>query len=153
MCKKKQRKTVTYSIVWVEDVGGWRVVHNDDFVEIPAQTAQVLDVISTVEHTRFSEKTASESSPLVQQIRDRIGILEKQNHINVMDTVRQRREKVPRINKKQINSFVKCKARTNEPMTTEIPCRIPEQATGLRNRHSFKQSHLIIFCYYIISGQ
>lgn len=36
ICAKKQRKAVTYSIVWVEDVGGWRVVHNDDFVEIPA---------------------------------------------------------------------------------------------------------------------
>lgn len=36
ICATEQIKAVTYSIVWVEDVGGWRVVHNDDFVEIPA---------------------------------------------------------------------------------------------------------------------
>jgi hypothetical protein len=45
----------TYSIVWMEDVGSRRVVHNDNFLQISAQFVKILHVISSVEHTWFSE--------------------------------------------------------------------------------------------------
>lgn len=33
----------------MEDVGGWRVVDDDDLVEVTTQSAQVLDVVALVE--------------------------------------------------------------------------------------------------------
>lgn len=62
-------------VVGVEDVGGRRVVHDDHLVQVPTQTAQVLDVVPSVEDARLPEKTAAKSSPLIQQVRDRVCIL------------------------------------------------------------------------------
>lgn len=55
----------TYSIVWVEDVRCWRIVHNDDFIEVPAQSAQVLDIISTMENAGLPKQTAAKGTPLI----------------------------------------------------------------------------------------
>lgn len=73
-----------YSIIRVEDVGGWGVVYNDDFVEVPAQPTQVFNIVSLVEHAGLPEKTVSEGTPFIQQVGDGIGILaqkEKTNNI------------------------------------------------------------------------
>lgn len=67
----------THCVVRVEDVGGRGVVHDDDFVEVTAQTTQVLDVISPVEDTGLPEEATAESAPLVQQVRDGVSVLQR----------------------------------------------------------------------------
>lgn len=64
-----------HRVVGVEDVGGGRVVHDDHLAQVPTQAAQVLDVVPSVEDAGLSEKAAAKSSPLIQQIRDRVCIL------------------------------------------------------------------------------
>lgn len=59
----------------MEDVRGRRVVHDDDSAELPAQSAEVFDVVSTVENAGFPEEPGAEHPPLVQQVRHGIGIL------------------------------------------------------------------------------
>lgn len=66
---------LTYCILRVEDVGGRRVVYNDDSTKLPAQTAEVFDVVSSVENAGFPEEPGAEHPPLVQQVRHGIGIL------------------------------------------------------------------------------
>lgn len=60
----------------MEDVGGRWVVHYDDFVELTAQSAEVFDVVSPVEHAGFPEKPHPEHAPLVQQVRYRVSVLQ-----------------------------------------------------------------------------
>lgn len=62
-------------VLGVEDVGGRRVVYDDDFAELSAQSAEVFDVVSPVENTGFPEEPGTKNPPLVQQIRYRVGIL------------------------------------------------------------------------------
>lgn len=62
----------------MEDIGGRGVVHNDDFAQLPAQSAEVFDVVSSVEHAGFPEEPCPEHSPLVQKVRHGVCIL--QNH-------------------------------------------------------------------------
>lgn len=69
----------TYGVVRVEDVGGGRVVHDDDLVEVAAQAAQVLDVVASVEDARLAEQAAAEGTPLVQEVGDGVGVLGPQN--------------------------------------------------------------------------
>lgn len=70
---------VTYSVLGVEDVGGRRVVDDDDFSELPAQSAEVFDVVSPVENAGFPEEPGAEHPPLVQQVGHRVGILRARN--------------------------------------------------------------------------
>lgn len=64
----------------MENVGGGRVVHNDDLAEVTAQSAQVLDIVAAVKDTGLSEEAAAERAPLVQQVRDGIGVLPRKNN-------------------------------------------------------------------------
>ena len=41
---------LAHSVLWVEDVGGGGVVHDNDFAELPAQSAEVFDVVPSMEH-------------------------------------------------------------------------------------------------------
>lgn len=66
--EEDEEESGSYSVVWVEDVGGWGVVYDDDLVQVPAQTTQVLYVVPPVEHTRLTEQTAAERTPLIQQV-------------------------------------------------------------------------------------
>lgn len=66
---------LTYCILRVEDVRGRRVVYNDDFPELPAQSTEVFHVVSSVENAGFPEEPGAEHPPLVQQVCHRIGIL------------------------------------------------------------------------------
>lgn len=66
-----------YCVVRVENVGGWRVVHDDDLAEVAAQSAQVLDVVAAVKDAGLSEEAAAESAPLVQQVGDGVGVLQR----------------------------------------------------------------------------
>lgn len=74
---------LTYGILRVEDVGGRWVVYNDDFTELPAQSAEVFDVVSSVENTGFPEEPSAKYPPLVQQVCHRVSILnEEKTHKN-----------------------------------------------------------------------
>lgn len=72
-------KTKTYGIVWMENIWSRAVVHDDHFVQVPAEPAKVLDVAATVEHARLAEQACSKHAPLVQQVRHRVGILQHQS--------------------------------------------------------------------------
>lgn len=61
----------------MKNVGGRRVVHNDDLAEVAAQSAQVLDVVAAVKDAGLSEEAAAESAPFVQQVRDGVSVLQK----------------------------------------------------------------------------
>ena len=61
----------------MEDVGGWRVVDDDDLVEVSAQTAQVFYVVPFVEDAGLPEETAPEGPPFVQQVGHGICILRR----------------------------------------------------------------------------
>lgn len=65
----------TYCILRVEDVRGRRVVDDDDSTELPAQSAEVFDVVSSVENAGFPEEPSAEHPPLVQQVGHGISIL------------------------------------------------------------------------------
>lgn len=72
---------MTYGVLGVEDVGGRRVVYDDDFAELPAQSAEVFDVVSPVENAGFPEEPRAEHPPLVQQVGHWVGILKgKKKH-------------------------------------------------------------------------
>lgn len=69
---------ITHSVVGMEDVRGRRVVDYDDLVQVPAKATEILDIISSVEDAGLPEEAAAEGSPLVQEVRDRVGILHRQ---------------------------------------------------------------------------
>lgn len=52
----------------MENIGGRRIVHNDDIVELSPQPAEVFDVVPSVKHAGFSEEPRSKHTPLVQQV-------------------------------------------------------------------------------------
>ena len=60
----------------MKDVGCGRVVDDDDFVELPAEATEVLDVVAAVEDARLAEEARVEHVPLVQQIRHGVGVLQ-----------------------------------------------------------------------------
>ena len=66
----------TYCILRVEDVRGRRIVHDDHFAQLPSKATQVFHIVPTMENTRFSEQPGPEHSPAVQQVGDRVCILE-----------------------------------------------------------------------------
>ena len=59
----------------MKDVGGGRVVDDDDFVELSAEATEVLDVVAAVEDARLAEEARVEHVPLVQQVRHGVGVL------------------------------------------------------------------------------
>lgn len=67
----------THSIIRVEDVRCRWVVNDACFPQVPSQTAEVLDVVPSVKHTRFPEEPHSECPVLVQQISDWVSVLEQ----------------------------------------------------------------------------
>ena len=64
----------------MEYVGGWRVVHDEDLVQLPAQPAEVLDVVAAVEDAGLAEQPGVEHVPLVQEVRYRISVLGKKEN-------------------------------------------------------------------------
>lgn len=62
----------------MKNVGGGGVVQDDDLGEVPTQAAQVLDVITPVEDAGLAEQATTESPPLVQEVRDGVGVLQPQ---------------------------------------------------------------------------
>lgn len=68
---------MAYCIVRMEDVRCWRVVDDDDFVEVSSQTTQIFNIVPFVEDTGLPEETAPEGSPFVQQVRHRVCILKE----------------------------------------------------------------------------
>ena len=65
----------------MKNVGSWRIVDNDDFLQITAESTEVLDVVSSVEDARFAEQARPEDVPFVQEIGDRIRVLRKDRAI------------------------------------------------------------------------
>lgn len=65
----------TYCIVGVKNVGGGGVVHDDDLREVATQAAQVFDVITPVKDAGLAEEAATESPPLIQEVRNRVCVL------------------------------------------------------------------------------
>lgn len=68
----------TYCIVGVKNVGGGGVVHDDDLGEVATQAAQVFDVIPPVKDAGLAEEAATESAPLIQEVRNRVCVLRSQ---------------------------------------------------------------------------
>lgn len=62
----------------MKNVGGGGVVQDDDLGEVATQAAQVLDVIPPVKDAGLSEEAAAEGPPLVQEVRDGVGVLRPQ---------------------------------------------------------------------------
>ena len=64
----------------MKNVWSRRVVDDDDFVKLSAESAQIFDVVSSVEDAGLTEQPRVEHIPLVQQVRTRIRVL-KENQI------------------------------------------------------------------------
>lgn len=62
----------------MEDVGGRRIVNDDDFAQLPSQATQVLYVVPTMENTGFSEESGPEHAPSVQEVGHGVCILESE---------------------------------------------------------------------------
>lgn len=66
----------THGVVWMEDIGGGRVVEDEHPPQVSAQPAQVLDVVPSVEDAGLAKQPRPEGPPLVQQIGHWICILQ-----------------------------------------------------------------------------
>lgn len=62
----------------MKNVGGGRVVYDDDLSEVATQAAQVFDVITPVKDAGLAEEAATESPPLIQEVRNRVCVLRSQ---------------------------------------------------------------------------
>jgi hypothetical protein len=69
----------TYSIIWVEYIRGWRIIHNDHRMKVPAKLIEVFDVVASMKHARLPEESCPEDAPPVQKISYWIGILRNDN--------------------------------------------------------------------------
>ena len=67
----------TYRVIRMKNVGSRRVVDDDDFVKLAAESAQVFDVVAAVEDAGLAEQPRVKHVPLVQEVRHWIGVLEK----------------------------------------------------------------------------
>lgn len=61
----------------MEDVRRRRVVDDDDLLQVPPQLVEVLDVVAAMEDTGLSEQTCPEHTPSVQQVSNRVRVLNK----------------------------------------------------------------------------
>lgn len=68
----------------MEYVRGRWVVYNDNFAELSAQSAEVFDIVSSVENTGFPEEPGSEHAPLVQQVGHGVSVLNPDKHSRLM---------------------------------------------------------------------
>lgn len=64
----------------MENVGGRRIVHNDDVVELSSQPAEVFDVVPSVKDAGLPEEPRSENPPLVQEVCYGVCILSTAKH-------------------------------------------------------------------------
>lgn len=62
-------------ILGVEDVRGRRIVHDDDFAQLPTKATQVFHVVPAMENTGFSEESGPEHTPAIKQVSHRICVL------------------------------------------------------------------------------
>lgn len=58
----------THCVVRVEDVGGRRIVNDDDLIKVATKATEVLNIIPSMEDAGLPEETTAESTPLVQQV-------------------------------------------------------------------------------------
>lgn len=75
-----------HRVLRVEDVGGRRVVQDERLVQVPAQTAQVLDVAALVEDAGLPEEPRAEHPALVQKVRHRVGVLARARERPVVES-------------------------------------------------------------------
>lgn len=54
---------MTYSVVRMENVGGGRIVDDDDAAQVPAEAVQVFHVVAAVEHAAIAEQPRAEHAP------------------------------------------------------------------------------------------
>lgn len=59
----------------MEDVGGRRVVHDDDAAQVAAQAAQVLHIVAPMEDTGLAEEPGTERPPFIQQVGHGVRVL------------------------------------------------------------------------------
>lgn len=76
-----------YRVLRVEDVGGRRVVQDEGFSQVPPKAAEVLDVAALVEDTGLTEEAGPEDAAAVQQVRDRVGVLDRETRGLGVDVV------------------------------------------------------------------
>lgn len=69
----------THGVVWMEDVGGGRVVEDKHPPQVSAQAAQVLHVISPVEDAGLTEQPRPEGPPLVQKVSYWVCVLRREH--------------------------------------------------------------------------
>lgn len=50
----------------MEDVGHRRIIQDEGFVELPAESTQIFNVTTVMENTGLTEKSRSENSTLIQ---------------------------------------------------------------------------------------
>jgi len=74
----------TYSIIWVEYIRGWRIIHNDHRMKVPAELVEVFDVVAPVKYARLPEESRPKYAPPVQQICHRISILQTNTFIRML---------------------------------------------------------------------
>lgn len=56
----------SYGIVWMKNVGSRRIIDDNNTVEITTETAQVFNVVPSMEDARLAEETGSKNAPLVK---------------------------------------------------------------------------------------
>lgn len=67
----------SHSVLGVKDVRCRRVVHYDDVAQLSAESTQVFDVVSSVEHAGFPKESRPKYSPLVQEVGHRVSVLKQ----------------------------------------------------------------------------
>ena len=48
-------------------VGGWRIVDDDYFLQIPSNSREIFHVVSSMEDTRFSEEACSDKGVVIRK--------------------------------------------------------------------------------------
>ena len=62
-------------MLWVEDIRGWRVIHDGHPVQVATEPLQIFDVVSPVEDARLAEQPRPEHAPLVQKVSHGVSVL------------------------------------------------------------------------------
>ena len=64
-----------YSVLWVVDVGGRRVIDDDGILQVSADLGQVFDVISLMVVAALTEESVVNNLVNVQLVQERVSIL------------------------------------------------------------------------------
>jgi len=91
-------------VLWVEDVGSWRVIDDDGFFEIASDLRKVLlvvrimkstyseqtylDIVSLMVVATFTEKSVMNDTMNVQLIEERVTVLENVSYASTSTAVR-----------------------------------------------------------------